>query len=103
MILLNHEHSLSVYSMPIIYRDYYGKRTRPDGKPGHMEIMPTKQKFKEGDGTDVRLNRARLFNGNGKLVKSVLLDQLGVPFIDNLPGTEDDFVYLECLPRRERI
>jgi hypothetical protein len=89
--------------MPIIYRDDYGRRLRPDGKPGWIYISPTRDAYYEADGTDVRLDRMSIFGPKGGFEGSVLLDKMGAPFRDNLPGTEDDFGYLRKLPSRERI
>ena len=84
--------------MPIVYKEDYGRRPLPDG--GWIEITPTNQRFFEADGTDVRIDRVRLFGPDGKLICSYLQDKMGRLFADNLPGTEDDLAYLERLPSR---
>lgn len=88
--------------MPIVYHEDYGRKRRPDGKPGWTFITPTREPYYEADGSDVRLDRMRVYNPRGKFEASFLLDKMGVLFIDNLPGTEDDFVYLRGLPSKER-
>ncbi len=83
--------------MPEIDPATYGNKPRPDGQPGFMAVTPTAMRFHEADGTDVRLDRARIFDENGNFIRSFLVDKMGVPFVDNLPGTEDDMQYLESL------
>jgi hypothetical protein len=84
--------------MPIIYKEDYGQKPLPNG--WWMEITPTRQRFYEADGTDVRLDRVRIYDPLGRLVHSFLQDKMGQRFMDNLPGTEDDPSYLERLPSR---
>lgn len=48
--------------MPEIDPATYGNKPRPDGKPGYMLVTPTVMKFYETDGTDVRLDRARIID-----------------------------------------
>jgi len=86
--------------MPKIFKENYGKRSLPNG--GWIEITPTTQRFVEADGTDVRLDRVRVYSPDEKVVQSYLQDRMGVRFCDNLPGVEDDFSYLESLPSKER-
>ncbi len=86
--------------MPKIFKENYGKRLLPNG--GWIEITPTNQRFVEADGTDVRLDRVRVYNPDEKVVQSYLQDRMGVRFCDNLPGVEDDLSYLESLPSKER-
>jgi hypothetical protein len=43
----------------------YGKRNRRDRKPGWEIVTPTTQGFLEGDGSDARLNRVRIFSPDG--------------------------------------
>ncbi len=88
--------------MPTIYKEDYGRRPRLDRRPGWMEVTPTRQGFVEADGTDVRLDRIRIFDELGNLIKSFLLDKMGAPFADNLPNTEDDVAYVATLPSRVR-
>ena len=88
--------------MPIIFRSDYGRKPRTDGQRGFIKITPTRQQFTEADGTDVRLDRVRVFDGLGKLVTSFLRDKMGRRFTDNLSGTEDDLTYLRTLPRRAK-
>lgn len=83
--------------MPEIDLVAYGKKVRPDGKLGHIFVTPTVMRFYETDGTDVRLDRVRIFDEKNELTHSFLMDKMGVPFVDNLPGAEDDMAYLERL------
>lgn len=80
--------------MPTILRNAYGKRPLLNG---HMVVTPTTQKFVEGDGTDVRLDRIRLFDHAGNFVRLYLQDKMGRRFSDNLPNTADDLNYLKTL------
>jgi hypothetical protein len=75
----------------------YGRRNRLDGMPGREVVIPTTQSFLEGDGSDVRLNRVRVFDSDGIEVHSYLVDPIGQRFVDNLPKTEDDLEYLKNL------
>lgn len=88
--------------MPTIFKNAYGKKPLPGGRAGYMEVTPTVQRFFEADGTDVRLDRVRLYNAAGVLLRSYLIDKMGAPFMDNLPNTEDDLAYLDSLPNKER-
>ena len=54
-------------------------------------------RFYETDATNVRLDRVRILDEKNELTHSFLMDKMGVPFVDNLPGTEDDMAYLESL------
>lgn len=82
--------------MPVIYRQEYDPKPISGG--GHLEITPTVRAFAEEDGSDVRLDRVRIFDENGKFVKSYLRDKMGRRFEDNLDDTQDDLSYLETLP-----
>lgn len=88
--------------MPTIFKNAYGKKPLPGERAGYMEITPTVQRFVEADGSDVRLDRVRVYNEQGVLVRSYLRDKMGAPFMDNLPDTEDDPAYLNSLPNKER-
>lgn len=85
--------------MPKIFKEEYEKRVTTEGEV--LETTPTVQSFKEADGTDVRLDRVRVFNPNGNFVKSYLQDKMGAIFKDNLSNTEDDLIYLNSLPNKE--
>ncbi len=87
--------------MPIITRGSYGERLLVNGS-GYMEITPTIQAFVEADGTDVRLDRVRIYTNDGTFVRAYLQDKMGRRFVDNLPNTEDYLLYLETLPTKER-
>lgn len=52
------------------------------GGEGHQLVTPTKQRFVEADGTDVRLDRIRVFDRFGKPVRSYLQDKMGRRFTD---------------------
>ncbi len=86
--------------MPVISPTEYGIKPRPDHKPGYILVTPTEQQFFEVDGTDVRLDRIRVFGPNG-FERSYLRDKIGQRFTDNLSGTEDDFAYL-VTPEKKR-
>lgn len=75
----------------------YGKRNRQDRKPGWEVVIPTTQSFLEGDDSDVRLNRVRVFSSDGIEIHSYLVDPMRRRFVDNLPDTEDDLEYLKNL------
>ncbi|MEK7577182.1 MAG: hypothetical protein AAB492_01005 [Patescibacteria group bacterium] len=87
--------------MPIVLRSHYGKKPLPKGE-GFMKVTPTKQRFVEEDHTDIRLDRIRIFDGEGKFVRSFLQDPLGRRFVDNLKGTEDDVKYIRSLSRESK-
>lgn len=48
--------------VPEILKSFYNQRQRIDGKPGYLRVVPTSQRFIEGDGTDVRLSRVYVYN-----------------------------------------
>ena len=81
--------------MPVVYRNEYDPKPITGG--GHLEITPTVKAFVEEDGSDVRLDRVRIFDEQGNFVKSYLRDKMGRRFEDNLGNTEDDLSYLETL------
>ncbi len=77
-----------------IKRDYYGIRPRIDSKPGYMVITPTMMKFYEQDGSDVRLDRVRVYDPNGTIERILLMDKMGAPFVD-IPAIADDLEFLQ--------
>lgn len=82
--------------VPIIKPEIYGCHPRDDGKPGHLEVTATTQKFVEADHTDVRLNRVRVYDQDGNLEHTYLRDTMGVRFCDDL-GLADDEQYVASL------
>lgn len=85
--------------MPIIYQESYGRK--PSGE-GCIEIVPTKQRFFEADGSDVRLDRVRVYDKQGNFLRSYLQDKMGSKFTDNQSGAEDDLEYVKTLPHLRR-
>lgn len=85
--------------MPVIYQESYGRKPSIEG---YIEIVPTRQKFFEADGSDVRLDRVKVYDKTGTFLRSYLQDKMGSKFIDNQPGTEDDLEYLKTLPHIKR-
>jgi len=82
--------------MPEVDRKIFRRSARFDGKPGYREVVPTTMRYVEGDGTDIRVYRVRVYDQSGNLIKTHLQDTMGVPFAD-LPDVEDDLDYLESL------
>jgi len=68
------------------------QQPRPDGKPGFRIVTPTRMGFVEKDGSDVRMERIRLYGPDGTLEKTYLIDPMGTPFQD-LPDVKDDHEY----------
>lgn len=81
--------------MPEVEHPLYGVKPRFDGEPGHMVVTPTTSKYVEANGGDMRVTRVRVFDDEGEFVWSFLMDELKVPFADNLRGIADDLEYLE--------
>jgi len=75
-------------------RSIFGKKDRVDGKPGFVMVTPTTMGYLEEDGSDIRVERVRVFNEKGELEKVYLRDTMGVHFAD-LPDVADDPGYLE--------
>ncbi len=86
--------------MPTIYIESYGKQQRRDGKSGWLEVIPTRFAYEEKDGSDVRLDRVYVFNGNGEEERRYLRDKMGMIFTDNDLNLENDPDYLMKLPSR---
>ena len=74
-------------------RSIFGKHERRDGKPGYMVVTPTTMRYVEADGSDVRVERVRVYNQHWDLERVYLRDTLGVRFVD-LPDVADDLGYL---------
>ncbi len=85
--------------MPEMDPSMFGSRLRYDGKPGFIELVPTGMGFAEADRTDVRMRRLRIFNEQGDLEGTFLVDPMGVWWAD-LPDVCDDVEFLEHLHSR---
>lgn len=83
--------------MPEILKSFYNQRQRIDGKPGYLRVVPTSQRFIEGDGTDVRLSRVYVYNTKGKVERTYLEDMMFRRFVDNDPSIIDDLEYIHSL------
>ncbi len=88
--------------MPEVNPETYGKKPRSDGKPGHILITPTSLAYHEADGSDVRLDRGRIYDAKGNIEQSFLQDKMGVRFADTLSNTEDDLEYLKTLKKNSK-
>lgn len=88
--------------MPEVLRSEFGKHPRIDGAEGHRIITPTTMSFVEGDGTDVRMSRVRVYDSEGKLVSTYLRSPLGQRYED-MPEYPDDQEYLDKLTLEEQI
>lgn len=82
--------------MPKVEPGSFGIKPRIDGKPGWKEITPTTQRYVEADKSDVRLRRVRLFDPDGHLEHTYLVDEMGVRFED-IPDLKDDPPFLDSL------
>lgn len=88
--------------MQTVFRENYGIKPRTDGKAGREKMTPTEFRFFEPDGSDVRVDRVRVYSQNGTLICSYLQDKMLRKFVDNLKGTEDDPSYLRTLPSKAK-
>ena len=83
--------------MPEVDKSIFGIHDRRDGPGGHIEVTPTTMGYVEEDGSDIRVERVRVFNEQGELEKVYLRDKMGVRFA-NLSDVADDLDYLEKRP-----
>lgn len=82
--------------MPFVNPEQYGHHSRSDRQPGHEVVTATTQRYVEEDGSDVRVNRVRVYDQHGNLVRVYLRDTMGVPFADE-PHLADDDGYVAAL------
>ncbi len=82
--------------MPHVDPSIFGRHDRFDGKPGHQKVVPTKQRYVEADGSDIRLYRVYVYDPEENIEKIFLRDTLGVLFKD-MADIPDDPDYLETL------
>lgn len=87
--------------MPAMNKEMFGRKPRTDGQPGYRKITATTRKFSEIDNSDVRLQRVRVYDGEGKLEYSYLKDSMGVRFMDNI-NAPDDPDFIESLPEKTK-
>ena len=82
--------------MPVVNPESFGKLPRLDNKPGYRIVTPTKMKYMEADGSDIRVRRVRVYRQDGEPEETYLIDEMGVHFKD-LPDVADDPEYLISL------
>lgn len=85
--------------MPKVDVTLFERKPRIDRKPGFQEMVPTKMKYVEADGTDIRVHRVRIYREDGTLEHVCLQDGMGMWFKD-LSDIDDDMDYLENLRSR---
>lgn len=84
-------------SVPEILKSHYNDRSRIDGKPGFLRVVPTSQRFVEADQTDVRLSRVYVCSPDGTVERTYLEDMMFQRFVDNDSTVIDDPNYLRSL------